>query len=450
MNRRVFMGAAAAGVLAQGRRPSVILILADDLGWGDIGANGCPDIRTPNTDGVASSGVRFTQSYANAPECTPTRAALLTGNYQHRIGGLECAIGVNNIGRYDEAAWLQARGELGLPASERTLAARLRRLGYETAISGKWHLGYLEKFWPDKHGFDYCFAILGGNADYFTHEEQNEGAGQSQLIENGRRVQRSGYMTDVIADSAIAWLKRRDPAKPFFLYLPFTAPHTPIQAVEDYDPSTRTAPHRQKHRPTFARMVQRMDARIGDVLKFASDNTLVIFSSDNGADVNGRNDPFKGRKSSVWEGGLRSPLHIRWPRVIPAGRTCSQVAMSMDVMPTVLAAAGAPASNLDGIDLLPFITGQRKSEARTVCWRYKRAAAVRKAIRHGDWKYLDDSGSKALHNLAEDPGETRDLLRDEPVIAQDLQARLQAWEKKVEAPRLRGFGGKSAPPAASQ
>jgi N-acetylgalactosamine-6-sulfatase len=437
VTRRAFLAAAACG-FAQTRRPNIVIILADDLGWGDIGANGCPDIRTPHIDSIAKSGVRFTQSYANAPECTPTRTALLTGRYQHRTGGLECAIGVNNIGRYDEAAWLQQRGELGLPPSESSLPARLKKLGYDTAITGKWHLGYLEKFWPDKHGFDHSFAILGGNADYFTHEEQNEGAGRTQIIENGRRVKREGYMTDLLGEEAVKWIKSRK-GQPYFLYLPFNAPHTPIQAAEDYDPATGTAPHRQKHRPTFTRMVERMDARIGDVLKAVDENTIVVFHSDNGADLNGRNEPFRGRKSSVWEGGIRSPLHMRWPAGITPASECRQVTMTMDVAPTLLAAAGAPAGTYDGIDLMPFATGRRNPVPRTVCWRYKRAENVRKAIRHGDWKYSDDSGSRALHDIAADPGEQRDLTQERPDVVRDLQARLSAWEKEVKAPRLKGF-----------
>jgi N-acetylgalactosamine-6-sulfatase len=437
MNRRSFLAVSVGAAYAQARRPNIVVILADDLGWGDIGANGCPDIRTPHIDSIARSGVRFTQSYANAPECTPSRTAFLTGNYQHRIGGLECAIGVNNIGRYDEAAWLQKRDELGLPPNQ-TLAMRFKELRYDTAITGKWHLGYMEKFWPDKHGFDHSFALLGGNADYYTHEEQNEGLGKTQLIEDGHRVKRDGYMTDLIADAALKWIQSRN-GRPYFLYLPFTAPHSPIQAPEDYDPKTGTAPHRPKHRPTFARMVERMDARIGDVLKGVDENTIVVFHSDNGADANGRNEPFRGRKSSVWEGGIRSPLHVRWTGRIAPATECKQVAMTMDLAPTLLAAAGAPASRFDGIDLMPFITGKRATASRTVCWRYKRAQNVRKAIRHGDWKYLDDSGSKALHNIASDPKEDRDLLRDKPEIVMDLQGRLAAWEKEVEAPRLKGF-----------
>jgi arylsulfatase A-like enzyme len=240
MTRRSLLSGLGAPVLAAKRPPNVIVIVADDLGWGDLTINGAPDIRTPHIDGIARAGVRFTQSYANAPECSPTRCALLTGRYQQRVGGLECAIGVNNIGRYDEAAWLQQRGELGLPTSEETLPRRFKALGYDTAVTGKWHLGYAEKHWPKAHGFDYSFGILGGNADYYTHEEQGEGAGKTQMFENGEQVRRSGYMTDLIADAALGWLKQRR-TRPYFLYLPFTAPHTPIQAREDFDPKTGTA-----------------------------------------------------------------------------------------------------------------------------------------------------------------------------------------------------------------
>lgn len=445
MKRRSLLAAVAAPVLwgVQRRRPNVVLVVADDLGWGDLGINGAADIRTPHIDGIARAGVRFTQSYANAPECSPTRCALLTGRYQHRAGGLECAIGVNNIGRYDEAAWLQKHGELGLPTSENTLAMQFKRLGYDTALMGKWHLGYAEKHGPGAHGFDHSFGILGGNADYFTHEEQGEGLGQVQMFENGAKVRRKGYMTDLIADAAVDWLGKRG-SNPFLLYVPFTAPHTPIQAVEDFDPATGTAPHRQGHRPTYARMVERMDARVGDLLgqierMGAAENTIVIFISDNGGDANGRNAPFKGRKSTVWEGGIRSPMHIRWPGVIRPGTETAQVAMTMDLMPTLLRAAGGPQGRFDGIDLMPYAAKAQTPVARTVCWRYKRGQTVRKAVRHGDWKLVDDNGARALHDLAEDVAEANDLLAARPEVARDLEARLGRWEREVRSPRLRGF-----------
>lgn len=445
MNRRRFLGSLAAAPLlrAAPARPNFVVIVADDLGWGDLAINGAPDIRTPHIDSLARQGVRFTQSYSSAPECSPTRCALLTGRYPQRAGGLECAIGVNNLGRYDEAEWLQKRGELGLPASERTLALRLKAAGYDTAMTGKWHLGYAPEHSPAAHGFDHNFGILGGNADYYTHEEQGEGAGQVRMFENGRAVRRKGYMTDLFADAALDWL-RLPRRRPFFLYLPFTAPHTPIQAPEDFDPATGTAPHRQGHRPSFARMVERMDARIGDLLAQldrmgAADNTMVVFISDNGGDANGRNAPFRGRKSSVWEGGIRAPLHVRWPNVLRTPRTVEQVALTMDLAPTLLRAAGAPPAPTDGIDLLPFLKGEREPAPRTAFWRYKRAKNVRRAVRHGDWKLVDDNGERGLFDLARDPGEQRDLLAERPEVVRDLDARLAAWERDVRSPRLRGF-----------
>jgi arylsulfatase A-like enzyme len=450
VTRRSFLSSIAAPAWtsqAVKARPNVVLILADDMGWGDAEMNGCPDIKTPNIDFIARQGVRLTQFYANAPECTPTRCALLTGRYQHRVGGLECAIGVNNIGRYDEAAWLQSRGELGLPASEVTMPRILKDAGYDTACIGKWHLGYQEKFRPDRHGFDHTFTLLGGGADYYTHAELNEGAGQVHLYENGRKSAKEGYLTDLVTESAVAWLKQRSEAKPFFLYLPYTAPHAPIQDPKEFDAKTGTAPHRNKSRHAFAAVVERMDLGIGAVLQQleamgASNNTLVFFLSDNGGDPNGRNEPFRGRKSSVFEGGIRVPCCVRWPAELPRGKTVSQVGMTMDLLPAILAATGLsvpPALRLDGINLLPVLQGKRKPFGRTVFWRYKRGEARRKAVRDGDWKYTNDSGIEELFNLAADEKEKNNLLANEPAITATLKQKLAGWEREVESPRLRGF-----------
>ena len=432
-------GAAAA-------RPNIVLILADDMGWGDVGMNGCPDAATPHIDSIARQGVRLTQFYANAPECTPTRCALLTGRYQHRVGGLECAIGVNNLGRYDEAEWLQKQGDLGLPSSEVTLGRLLREGGYDTACFGKWHLGYMPKHGPMRHGFDSYFGILGGNSDYFTHEEMGEGAGKSQLYEGDRPVRRKGYLTDLFTEAAVEWLGRRNAGKPFFLYLPYTAPHSPIQ---DPDAGDGPARHRERHRPTFVKMVERLDACVGRVLgqldkMGAAGNTLVFFLSDNGGDPNGRNAPYRGLKSSVFEGGIRVPCAVRWPGRIAAGGTVGQVSLTMDLLPTILAAAGvrAPAGRrLDGADLLPFLRDGKAAEVRTVFWRYKRGAARRKAVREGNWKYVDDSGKQYLFDLGADELERRDLLAERPEVAARLRERLVRWEEEVRAPRLAGFPG---------
>ncbi len=447
MNRRSFLAQLGAAGLAHAapRRPNIVLFLADDLGYGDITSYGAPDIRTPNVDAIGARGVRFTSFYTNGPECSPTRSALLTGRYQQRIGGLECAIGVGNVGRYDDAEWLAARGELGLPVTEYTLPRALKDAGYDTACFGKWHLGYSEKFSPNRHGFDEYFGILGGGADYFNHLEPE--SNEMVLYRNGRPEQRKGYTTDLFVDEALAWLRQRKD-RPFFLYVPFNAPHTPIQDPEGYDPKTGTAPVRQGHRPTFCKMVEREDKRIGDVLAQlekmgVAGNTLVIFHSDNGADPNGRNLPYRGRKSSLLEGGIRVPCVMRWPGVLPEGKTVSQVTATMDVMPTLLAAAGVkpPAGRrFDGMDLLPLLTGRRAPFSRSICWRAKRGKRVTKAAREGDLKLVLDSGKPdELYDLGRDPGEEKNLLPGATDVAARLRKQLTAWERDVMAPRLREF-----------
>jgi len=416
-----------------------VLVVADDLGSADLSLYGCGDIRTPRIDSIGASGVRFTHFYANAPECSPTRTALLTGRYQQRVGGLECAIGVGDVGRYDDAEWLQKRGELGLPATEATLPQTLKRAGYATGCFGKWHLGYPEKFWPVRHGFDESFGILGGNADYFTHREED---GRPVLYHNTKMVERKGYITDLIGQAAVEWLKRQQ-GQPFLMYVAFTAPHTPIQDPDGLEPAKGTAPWRQGDRKVYAKMVERMDARVGDILgqlgrMGAAENTIVIFISDNGADPNGSNGRLRGRKGSLWEGGIRIPCLMRWPGALPGGKDVEQVGITMDLMPTLLAAAGARAPRkLDGVNLLPVLRGQRQPFARTLFWRFKRAERVRKAVREGDLKLVIDQGQEELHDLGADEFEVRDLPRA-PDRAR-LKALLAAWEKDVMAPRLRPF-----------
>ena len=436
--RSVLKTLAAVPTLAAGapaaRRPNVVLILADDLGYGDLGCYGSRDTRTPHIDGIGARGVRFTQFYANAPECTPTRTALLTGRYQQRFGGLECAIGIGDVGRYDEAVWLQKRGELGLPASEPTMPRLLKQAGYDTAIFGKWHLGYLEKFRPGRHGFDEFFGILGGNADYFTHKEDSP---LHAFYHNEQPITREGYLTDLIAEEAVGWLKRRS-RNPFFLYVPFTAPHLPMQA-----PGRSSQDH-----GTYIRMTEALDGAVGAILAqleamHADENTIVIFASDNGAIKLGSNGGLRGFKSEVWEGGIREPLLVRWPAALKAGRTCTQVGITMDLLPTILTAAGIapPAVKFDGVNLLPVMKGDAGQFPRTLFWRYKRLQNRRKAVRHGDMKYVWNNGKEELFDLAKDEREQTNLLAAAPDTAATLRARLAGWEKDVAAPRLREFPG---------
>ena len=337
---------ASLGSAAASRKPNVVFILADDLGYGDFSCYGSTTIKTPNIDRIGSQGIKFSQFYANAPECTPTRSALMSGQYQQRFGGLECAIGIGDVGRYDEAIWLQKRGELGLPPSAVTMPRILKDQGYDTAIIGKWHMGYLPKFSPNRHGFDEFYGILGGNADYFTHTEESE---LPCFYHNDKPIQEAGYMTDLLTRHAVEWLRGRS-KNPFFLYLPYTAPHLPMQGPEDGG-----KPADNKSRDRYRAMIERMDKGVGEVLAQldrmgAADNTLVIFMSDNGAIPVGSNTPLRGFKSSVWEGGIRMPAMARLPGVIKPGSTTTQVGLGMDWLPTILATAGlrAPAREEDG------------------------------------------------------------------------------------------------------
>jgi arylsulfatase A-like enzyme len=437
MKRRDFLFSMAAAAQS---RPNIVLILADDLGSADLSCYGSKDLRTPAIDSLAADGLLFRQAYANAPECTPSRCALLTGRYQQRIGGLECAIGLANVGRYDEAIWLQKRGELGLPASEPTLPKYLTSQGYSTAIFGKWHLGYLDKFGPNRHGFDEFFGILGGAADYFRYTEEDKAM---VLRHNGKPVQAKGYLTDLIGQKAISWLKKQKAGKPFFLYVPFTAPHNPLQTRED---EAAEAQWRGANRPTILKMIEQMDEQVGAILRQIDDmgcrvNTTVLFMSDNGAPAGGSNAPLRGAKSSVYEGGIRMPLLIRWPGVHAPGTTTDQVTLMMDVTATLAAAAGVTGAKFDGIDLRAEWRGERPIRKRTVFWRYKRENNRRQAVRDGDWKLVSDSGKESLFDLSVDPAEKDNRIESNFGIASRLRDLLSDWEKDTAAPRLREFAG---------
>ncbi len=371
VTRRSFLKTSLAfAAPATRKKLNVVFILADDLGYGDLSSYGSPTIRTPHIDSIAKEGVKFTQCYAN-PECSPTRSALMSGQYQQRFGGLECAIGLGDVGRYDEAIWLQKRGELGLPPSAITMPQIMKSGGYDTAIVGKWHLGYLPKFSPNRHGFDEFYGILGGNADYFKHTEESD---LPCFYHNDKPIQESGYMTDLLTEHAVAWLKRRSADRPFFLYLPYTAPHLPLQGPDDAG-----KPPDEKSRERYRKMIERMDHGIGEVLAQidrmgARENTLVIFTSDNGAIPAGSNTPLRGFKSSVWEGGIREPAMVRLPGLVRPGTTSTQVGLSIDWLPTLLSATGVKAPSekkMDGVDLWPVLTGDRQPFERTVFWRFK-------------------------------------------------------------------------------
>jgi N-acetylgalactosamine-6-sulfatase len=444
------------------KNPNIVLIVADDLGYGDLGCTGASDIKTPNIDKLAREGVLLTNFYANGPECTPTRTALLTGRYQQRVGGLECAIGAGNVGRYDEAIWLWSRKELGLPVEESTLLRSLKKAGYKMAMLGKWHLGYEKKFRPDQHGFDYSFGNIGYGGGYFYHSEQDDidlddFTGAHNLAENGKEVFYNGqYMTDLISDKAIDWLDYQSTKTPFFLYLPYTAAHTPLQGPED-NPGGPVGEEAWefRSRETYGEMVESLDSGIGKILEYLSDKkmekeTVIMFMSDNGGMANvASNGIYSGHKGQVYEGGIHVPCIIRWPGKIAPNSTSEQLSISFDLTRSIINLSGVDTSGLllDGNDIVDHIAGKKDDFERTLFWRKKRGVGVDKAIIDGDYKYLvvlknDTVTDQKLFRLKDDPSELNDLLVTNPEKADELKEKLRAWEMEVTAPRLRDFSKK--------
>lgn len=422
-------------------RPNVLLLLADDLGYGDLGCYACPDIKTPHIDSLAKQGLRLTNFYSNGPECSPTRTALMTGRYQQRFGGLECAIGLAGVGRYDDAIRLAAQHELGLPPQHSVLARRLKEAGYATAICGKWHLGYDAKFLPSQHGFDHFFGPLGGGIDYFRH---NEPGGDHMLYLNDEKVHREGYATDLIAAEACQFL-RRTKDKPFLLYVPFNAPHSPFQGPGDKDLAATDAKNFNRgKRETYIKMVERLDDRIGTILQTldetgASQNTLVIFTSDNGGPANSRNDPLSGRKGTTYEGGIRVPCLLRWPGQLAAGREPSQMGITMDLTASILNLAGAKptaAQPLDGIDLVTHLRESKPDLPRTLFWRQRRGENTWRGVRAGHLKLVSKQDGKSreewLFDLSKDIAEKTDLRTSRPADANRLKDLLTRWEAEVK------------------
>ncbi|HUT34383.1 MAG TPA: sulfatase-like hydrolase/transferase [Planctomycetota bacterium] len=424
----------------KGKRPNIVFILSDDQGYGDLGCYGATDLKTPCIDGLAAEGVRFTQYYAAAPECTPTRTALLTGRYLHRVGGLECAIGTTNVGRYDDAIRLAEKHELGLPVEETSIARMLNDAGYATAVYGKWHLGYEPKFLPRRHGFDQFKGILGGHCDYFHYVEIT---GVKTLYENDEPATDGRYMTDLITEESVKFIGRQSSAKPFFLYVAYTAPHSPYQGPKDRQPE-RVPKEKWDDGPRakYAEMVEHMDKGVGQILKALADkgladDTLVVFASDNGGDPRGSNAPFSGRKSSLYEGGIRVPCIARWPGALPKGVVSHQPCITMDLTASLARAAGVtPPRPFDGMDILGHVGAGAKDFARTLFWRARRGERTWRAVRDGSLKYLSrQDGEKLeewLFDLEADPAEKNDLLAARPGDARRLKGLLGDWEKQVQ------------------
>jgi arylsulfatase A-like enzyme len=426
------LSAAVSAQRTTNRRPNILFILADDLGYGDLSCYGRPDYRTPVLDGLARQGTKFLSAYAAAPVCTPTRTAYITGRYPQRLPvGLE------------EPLTIDSPTDAGLPPDHPTVASLVKRVGYDTALVGKWHLGWKPEFGPNRHGFDEFFGILSGAADYFTHRSADApgskgSEGAADLWENLTPVERVGYLTDLLSDRAVALVSRRR-TNPFFVSLQYNAPHSPWEGPADErlnHANHGTGPMtRGGSLGIYGEMMKSMDAGIGRVVKALERaklerDTLVIFTSDNGGERYSYNWPFAFQKMYLWEGGTRVPAIVRWPGVVPAGLTTEQAAVTMDWTATILAAAGARADSgypLDGENLLPVCTGERAAYDRALFWRTR----LRASARVGNWKYLNDSGEEHLFDLAIDPGEKNDLRRDQPVRFEEVKRRYAAWEAQM-------------------
>jgi len=419
--------AASAKVLPRKRAPNILFILADDLGYADVSCYGRRDYSTPAIDSIASGGMRFMQAYANSAVCSATRTALITGRYQDRLAvGLEEPLTVRDV---------------GLPPAHPTLPSLLRGAGYRTYLVGKWHLGELPKYGPELSGYDYFWGFRGGGIDYFSHDLM----GKHDLWDNGKEITEPGYMTELLGRKAIEVIQsHRDKDAPFFLSLHFNAPHWPWEGPEDQKESERLRADPKldiQHfdggsAEIFAKMVISMDTQIGKILAALqaaglAEDTIVIFTSDNGGERYSDTWPFSGKKTELLEGGLRIPAIVRYPRHVPAGTTSQQTMMSMDWLPTLLSLAGTPpdpAYPSDGIDLSGALAGAAPVP-RTLCWRYLNLA--QQACRSGDWKYLKILGNSFLFNVVEDPLERANMKARKPEIFEDLMKKYEAWNREM-------------------
>lgn len=412
-----------AAIAAPRRRPNIVFIMADDLGWGDLSCYGNADFRTPHLDRLAAQGVRFTDAYASSCVCSPTRLALMTGRYQYRLrAGLE------------EPIKERLSEPHGLPPSHPTLPSLLKRSGYSTCLIGKWHMGYLPNYGPLKSGYDQFFGIASGGADYFTH--RNRG-GRPDLYENEALVERAGYLTDLLTDRAVEYLRSAARApRPFFLSLHYTAPHWPWEGPGD---AARAADLRELFDygagslATYAEMVRAMDEGVGRVVAAlhragVAEDTIVVFTSDNGGERFSRMWPLVGEKGDLLEGGIRVPAIVRYPARVARGVVSPQVAITMDWTATLLAMAGAPADPafpLDGQDLSQVIQGLAPLSPRRLFWRF--VGQRQAAVRDGDWKYLRVGEHEYLFDLRRDPRERANLADAYPARMEELRQAFAGW-----------------------
>ena len=414
-------------ILAQ-QKPNFILIVADDLGFGDLSINGSSQIKTPHIDALAKTGIRFTEGYVSSPVCSPSRAGLLTGINQVKFGH-DNNIGGNQPGFDPEF--------LGLPLTEQTIADRLKSQGYISGLIGKWHLGDEPHFHPLKRGFDEFWGYTGGGHDYFKSEPNGKGY-LSPIECNYKTPQPITYITDDVGDESVDFIKRNK-AQPFFLYAAFNAPHAPMQATEE-DLALYDFIEDEKRR-TYAAMVHRLDVNVGKIVEAVkneglAENTLIVFISDNGGPVDSNasiNAPYNGQKGILLEGGIHVPFIFNWESKLPKGKIYNQPVTSLDILPTFLAlASGNSNSEFDGVNLMPFLQDENKEiPHRELMWRFTISAA----IREGNWKLIRlPDRLPMLFNLSEDVSEQKDVSLDYLGKTKALLKKLGEWDVNLPHP----------------
>ena len=467
----------AAPAVRRSDLPNVVLIVADDLGKHDVSVYSPASVETPNLERLARQGVTFSAGYVTAPVCSPSRAGLLTGRQQQRFGfellthdryprsRLEAWVAKNFFSSHGwfavDPPQVPMRRDIerqGLPPGEITVAELLRKAGYATGIFGKWHLGWSEAAIPQQHGFDHQYGFydafslyadpddpsyVGVKGDYFADRWQwwTGRSGHCAIRRNGEVIDETGYLTDRIAGEASKWISAHR-ERPFFAYVPFNAPHAPLQAPRAY--VERFASEPNPDRRVYLAMIAALDDAVGKVLAAlddagVSENTLVIFTSDNGAATYtgiASNEPLRGGKLTNFEGGLNVPLALRWPARVPPGARYREPVSTLDVFATITRAAGVELPSdrsYDGADLLPYLLGERSGPPHgALFWR----TGGHRGIRTGDWKLISDArtGSRVLFDLARDPSEANDVSASQPEVAEAMEAQLRAWEATLATP----------------
>ncbi len=433
----------AASAADSGSKPNVIIIYADDMGYGDLSCYGCQDIPTPYIDQLAADGVRFTDGYVSAPQCAPSRVGLLSGKYQNRLGF------EYNVTKKDPKY-----SGLGFPLEEQTVGDLMKAQGYTTGIIGKWHMGLRPELHPHKRGFDEFFGTLHGSTNFIPpinmKAKKLKGPNQpkSDIQKNGKEVDEKEYLTDAFTREAVAFIDQYHD-DPFFLYLPYTAPHGPLEASEKYLKRFPDIEHPK--RKIYAAMVSALDDGVGRIMaklkeRNLEENTLVFFISDNGATRKssyGDNGPLRLWKGSLHEGGVRVPYIMRWKGTLPAGVVDQRPVIQLDATATAVALAGGEISDMDGVNLMPYLLNQKEGVPheqlfwRIMSWSYpKTGEPYQKATRRGDWKLVLTGKEWELYNLKEDISEKNNVAAQYPELVSELKESWNKWETTLQFPRF--------------